>query len=78
MKSTFSAVLFSILALLSIQGCHSGKTVGIMAYNVGTFTKFEDSSLRMVASMVKETGADVISLNELDSCTVRTGGVYQL
>lgn len=78
MKSTFSVVLFSILAFLSIQGCHSGKTVRIMTYNVGTFTKFEDNSLRMVASMVKETGADVISINELDSCTVRTGGVYQL
>lgn len=38
-----------------------------MTYNVGTFTKFEENSLRMIADMVKETGADVVSMNELDS-----------
>ncbi len=69
-----SAVLLPFI----LSGCHGRETVRIMTYNVGTFSKFEDSSMRMVSDMVREAGIDVVSMNELDSCTVRTGGVYQL
>lgn len=46
-------------------------TLRIVSYNVGAFGKYMDSSIRMIADMMKETGADVVTLNELDSCNSR-------
>ncbi len=61
-----------------LQGCRKYETVKIMTYNVGVFSKSGENSLSMVAGMVRESGADVVSMNELDSCAARTGSVYQL
>ena len=55
-----------------------GKVVRIATYNVGVFNKYETSSVGLVASMMKELDLDALCLNELDSCTTRTGGVFQL
>lgn len=63
----FFPVLFPAMLLCALAGCRTETTVSLMTYNVGTFTKFEENSLRMIADMVKETGADVVSMNELDS-----------
>ena len=49
----------------------------IVQYNVGVFSKEIDNSIPMVAAMMKEIGADAVSLNELDSCNARHGN-YQL
>ena len=49
----------------------------IVQYNVGVFSKEIDNSIPMVAAMMKEIGADAVSLNELDSCNTRHGN-YQL
>lgn len=49
----------------------------IVQYNVGAFSKTKVSSIKTVAQMMKELTADVISLNELDSCNARNY-VYQL
>ena len=78
MKSFFTFIPLAVLLFCVVQGCSGGRTVRIMTYNVGTFTKFEENSLPEIAAMVRETGVNVISMNELDSCTARTGGVYQL
>ncbi len=43
----------------------------LVTYNVGGFFKSESNSTAMIAAMMKELGADVISMNELDSCTTR-------
>lgn len=43
----------------------------LVQYNVGAFSKEIDNSIPMVAAMMKEIGADVLSLNELDSCNTR-------
>lgn len=43
----------------------------IVTYNVGAFGKYMENSTSMVAAMLKEVGADVVSLNELDSCNLR-------
>ena len=59
-------------------GCRGYDTVRIVTYNVGTFTKFEENSMVMISDMMKELDADVISMNELDSCARRTGSRYQL
>ena len=53
-------------------------TIRLMQYNVGVFHKSGSSSLQMVSDMMKELQVDVISLNELDSVTTRTGKVDQL
>ena len=45
----------------------------IVSYNVGAFGKFMVSSIPMIADMMKEAGADVVTLNELDSCNSRHG-----
>ena len=53
-------------------------TFTMVQYNVGVFSKYDVSSVSAVASAIKEMGADVVTLNELDSCATRTGNVYQL
>lgn len=43
----------------------------VTTYNVGVFGKSGSNTTDMVASMMKELGTKVISMNELDSCTTR-------
>ena len=48
----------------------------VMTCNVGTFSKYEDDSTPDAAALMKKVGADVVALNELDSCN-RRHMVYQ-
>ena len=43
----------------------------IMSYNVGNFSKYLpfNDNIDMIASMIKESEADVVALNEIDSLT---------
>lgn len=50
--------------------------IRLVSYNVGIFNKYINS-IDMVADMMLELEADAVCLNELDSCTTRTGYVYQ-
>ena len=50
----------------------------LVTYNVGSFTKTEQTSCSMVSDMMTEVKADVISFNELDRNTVRSGRTDQL
>lgn len=43
----------------------------IMSYNVGVFSKFMQNSTSIIADMILEIEADVVGLNELDSCNTR-------
>lgn len=72
--------LLMVLCAISLFACKSVEqtSLTIVQYNVGVFDKYEASGFDAVAAVVTELGADVVTLNELDSCTVRTGGVYQL
>lgn len=58
--------------------CSCGRTIDIVSYNVGVFSKSEVNSTEMIADMLRKHHADYVGLCELDSCTVRTGGVFQL
>lgn len=49
----------------------------LVQYNVGIFQKSGSSSLNMVAAMMTELEADLIGLNEIDSCTTRSGKIQQ-
>lgn len=51
----------------------------LVTYNVGVFSKYLDTgSYDMIAGMMREIDADAVAMNELDSCTTRTGGIFQL
>lgn len=46
-------------------------SIRLLQYNVGAFSKHIENSTAMVADMIEELGADIVSLNELDSCNTR-------
>lgn len=50
----------------------------LVTYNVGVFNKYIKDDYKLIADMMNEIEADVVCMNELDSCTSRTGYVYQL
>lgn len=77
-------ILIATLSLLAVAGLYScghkspvstsvtGETdITLVTYNVGVFSKSGSNTTGMIAQMLKEMGADVVSLNELDSCTTR-------
>ncbi len=48
-----------------------GKALRLVTYNVGAFHKSGSDMTSEIASMMQELDADVLSLNELDSCNAR-------
>lgn len=77
MKPRISFIVLSAVALIM---CSCGRIVSlnIVQYNVGVFDKYDSSSVETIADIMKMKNADVVTLNELDSCTVRTGKVDQI
>ncbi|MBQ8811890.1 MAG: endonuclease/exonuclease/phosphatase family protein [Bacteroidales bacterium] len=75
-----AAVLLCAITLTGRTAWHSRSrgTVRIATYNVGIFDKYPKSGYRLTSRLVKEIDPDVIVLNELDSCTFRTGMAHQL
>ena len=53
-------------------------SIRLVQYNVGAFYKSGSSSIPMISAMMEEISADVISMNEVDSVTTRTGRENQL
>lgn len=78
MKVGRIALLF--LLALALSGCSSSDKLSLtlVQYNVGVFDKYDSSGIEVIARAVKEMDADAVTLNELDSCAVRTGGEFQL
>lgn len=66
------------MALCLIACQQQAQKYTIVQYNVGAFSKYDSSSVEHIARAVKEMAADVVTLNEVDSCTTRTGVVDQL
>ena len=48
-----------------------GKALRLVTYNVGAFHKSGSDMTSEIATIMQELGADVLSLNELDSCNAR-------
>ena len=64
---------------VSIDNSKGEGVTRLVTYNVGVFTKYvSDGSYQMIADMMTEGKADLVGITELDSCTVRTGRVFQL
>lgn len=64
--------------VMCLFACQRKQTLTFVQYNVGAFSKYDSSSVEHIARAVKEMAADVVTLNEVDSCTTRTGVVDQL
>ena len=57
-------------ALLSCKGPNQ-QTVTLMSYNVGVFSKYLENSTPGVAQLIRESGATLVGMCELDSCNTR-------
>jgi len=77
MKNRYLAILCAAACLMA-AACTQTKTVTLVSYNVGVFQKFTDNSMPDVVALVKEAGADIVGLNELDSMARRTAQHDQL
>lgn len=62
---------------MAVAGCGRMASLSVMTYNVGAFGKYMEDSTGDIAQIVSSLGADVVALNELDSCN-RRHDVYQL
>jgi endonuclease/exonuclease/phosphatase family metal-dependent hydrolase len=83
-------LLAAAITLLVIVGCgqqtkasqakseQTKVSLTLVQYNVGAFSKYDDSGVDAIVKAIKEIGADAVTLNEVDSCTTRTGCVDQL
>ena len=77
-------IFWAFVALMMVGCCKNGdkssdtKSLRILSYNVGVFNKYLKDGYTDVANIIKETNADIVLFQELDSCTTRTGKVYQL
>lgn len=72
-----------LLPLLSLALCaaacsDANPTLRLMTYNVGAFNKYDRGNYADIAAFIGEMQPDIVCLNELDSCTARTGNVFQL
>ena len=65
------------LALLSCGKSKEPVTMTLLSYNVGVFSKYEDDTTPQVADLIRNTGASLVALNELDSCN-RRHAAFQL
>lgn len=61
--------------LLLLASCRRELT--LVSYNVGAFGKYTENSIPQVADILRGLGADLVGLNELDSCN-RRHDFYQL
>lgn len=87
MKNFTKSILLALCLPAMLVSCGNGgnapknpgekaDTLRLMTYNVGVFGKYVEDSAPMIASMIKEMGANTCALNELDSCNTRHN-VYQ-
>lgn len=74
----FRFILFASVLAVFISCNQEPVALRLAHYNVGAFNKTQDSSIDAIAKMMREVEADVVSVNEVDSCTTRTGLVDQL
>ena len=53
------------------------RTLALLSYNVGVFSKFKENSIPEVAGLIRQADASLVALNELDSCN-RRHATFQL
>ena len=82
MKKIISTVLLAFLCFsFAAAADFSGDTLRLVSYNVYHFgynKAYPDGNYQVIANVLKSLNPDVVCLQELDSVTTRTKGVYQL
>ena len=74
-----SNIIAAVCLVLGLIACQpQPQKYTFVQYNVGAFSKYDSSSVEHIARAVKEMAADVVTFNEVDSCTTRTGEVDQM
>ncbi|MDE6147852.1 MAG: endonuclease/exonuclease/phosphatase family protein [Bacteroidales bacterium] len=73
-KISAKAAILTIACIVCTSCRHE---MTIMTYNVGVFEKSGSNSMHQVAEIIKAAQADIVSMNELDSCNLRHS-TYQL
>lgn len=69
--------LILLAAAVAVCSCSAGKyrkpndSIRLLQFNVGSFGKYADSGIKTIADIVRVLDADVVSLNEVDSCNRR-------
>ena len=66
-----------LLIAATLAAACSHKEMTLMTYNVGVFSKYQESSLPEVARLILHSEAAAVALNELDSCN-RRHNTFQL
>ena len=89
----FSGIVISVIILVACGNSEledylpapennlSGDTIRLISYNVYHFgynTALPDGNYQVIADVLKDLDPDVVCIQELDSVTTRTKGVYQL
>ena len=67
-------ILMGCLMLAALLSCETAKepvTLTLMSYNVGVFSKYQENSMPGIAQLIRETGATLVGMSELDSCNTR-------
>ena len=76
------AILLLFAAAMTVCACSEGKyhkakdSIRLLQFNVGSFGKYDESGIKTIADIVRALDADIVSLNEVDSCN-RRHNVYQ-
>ncbi len=70
MKKIMLGCLF-VAALLSCEAGKNNTNLTLMSYNVGVFSKYQENSMPGIAQLIRETGATLVGMSELDSCNTR-------
>ena len=69
--------LILLAAVVAVCSCSAGKyrkpndSIRLLQFNVGSFGKYDESGIKTIADIVRALDADIVSLNEVDSCNRR-------
>ena len=72
-------IIVILMVAAALSSCAGNKSaypkknsvIRLVQYNVGAFSKYDGSGIGAIAALIKELDADIVSLNERDSCNRR-------
>jgi endonuclease/exonuclease/phosphatase family metal-dependent hydrolase len=72
-------IVCAILPVLILFSCNSSKKQRIMSYNIHNATGMDNvTDYKRIAAVIKSIDADVVAIQEIDSVTQRSNGVFVL
>jgi endonuclease/exonuclease/phosphatase family metal-dependent hydrolase len=78
-ESMIRLIVFAILPVLALSSCNGSKRQKIMSYNIHNATGIDNvTDYARIAAVIRSIDADVVAIQEIDSVTQRSGGVFVL